>query len=363
MQPSATRKRRPWYRSKWVNLAIGSVVTVLCLWWAVRLMAEGRPMGEFLRDLRDRFRQANYVTVLPIWFVLFIFYWIKAWRWRLLLLPVAEYRTSTLFPPVMIGFAFNNVLPAHLGDLVRIIVFARQKGEPLTAVFTSVALERVLDAMAILALLGLGLGLMPQMADPGVRQSMLIAAAGICVALIGSAVYLIWTGPFVAAFEWIVSRAPLFPDGLRRKLVQMLEQGARGLSSLKHGHLLAGVTLSSLVQWSLNALVIHLSLWSFGIHVSPLVSCIVMGMTAFGVTVPATPGYFGVIQVCFSLVLRYFTDADAAVVAASIYYQLVQWVPVTAVGLAFFWQTGLRMAEVTEQAEEAAQSPGISPSR
>jgi uncharacterized protein (TIRG00374 family) len=321
-------------------------------------MAEGRPVGEVVEEISRAFSRANYVTLIPIWSVLFAFYWIKAWRWRMLLVPLKEFRIVTLFPPVMIGFAANNLLPAHLGDLVRVLVFSRQQRQPVSAVLASVALERVLDATAILALLGLGLLLTPEMTDPRVRTTMLVAAAGICMALAGAAVYLIWTKPFVSAFEAALARVPLLPDGWKQMLTLMLEHAADGLAALKQGRLWVGLTVTSLLQWSLNVLVIHLSLWSFGIRVSPLVSCIVMGATAFGVVVPATPGYFGVITICFLLVLQFFTDDNVGVGAASIYYQVAQWVPVTALGLYFFLRTGLDVAEVTENAEDIAALPG-----
>ncbi len=358
---SRSPDRKKWYRTKAFNLTVGLSVTVGCLWWAVHMMAAGRPIGEVLREIGDAFSRADYRSLLPIWIILYLFYAIKAWRWKLLLVPLGEFRTRTLFPPVMIGFAFNNLLPAHLGEFVRVFVFSRQQRQPFSAVLTSVVLERVLDAIAILAFLGLGLFLTPGIDDPNVRKAMAIVAGGICVALVGAAVYLIWTKPFVAAFEWCLGRVPLLPGGVKQKLAAMLEQGADGLASLKDSRLWVGLVFTSFLQWALNVLVIHLSLGSFGIHVSPLVSCIVMGVTAFGVTVPASPGYFGVIQVCFLAVLQFFTEDAVAIGAASLFYQMAQWIPVTATGLYFFLRTGLHVAQVTEEAEEAAAHPDASP--
>lgn len=342
--------RRAWYRTKTFQLILGTAVTIGCLWWAVHVMADGQPLSTFLLNLREAFKHANYLSLPLILALLYVFYRVKAWRWTMLLVPLGEFSTGSLFPPVMIGFAFNNLLPAHLGDFVRVFVFSRQQREPLSAVLASVVLERVLDAIAILTLLGVGLLFMPGMEDPRLRTTMGIVAAGICVALIGAAAYLIWTRPFVAAFEWCLDRVPLLPASFKTNLATMLEQGAAGLASLKHRHLWVGLLFTSYLQWSINVLVISLSLWSFGIRVSPLVSCIVMGVTAFGVTVPASPGYFGVIQLCFVAVLQFFTEDTVGVGAASIYYHLAQWVPVTAIGMYYFWRTGLQMAEVNKEA-------------
>src|SRR5688572_5401141 len=109
---------RPWFRSKWFNLGLGQFVTFTCLGYALYVMADGQPLGLVLRQIGDAFSLANYFTLLPIWGLLFGFYWLKAWRWRILLAPLGSYPTSCLFPPTVIGFAFNNILPAHLGEFV-----------------------------------------------------------------------------------------------------------------------------------------------------------------------------------------------------------------------------------------------------
>src|SRR5262249_12721349 len=149
--------------------------------------------------------------------------------------------------------------------------------------------------IAVLLILGGGLLLVPGLA-PSVQNTAVVFAGIAAIFIIGALAFVIWTGPFVAIFEAVLARLPLVPAGLRRKLTETLEAGASGMASLKQPRLLTGIAFSSLAQWLLNAALVHLSLWSFGIHVSAAVSCLVVGATAFGVTVPSSPGYFGVIQ-------------------------------------------------------------------
>ncbi|HTN02399.1 MAG TPA: lysylphosphatidylglycerol synthase domain-containing protein, partial [Planctomycetaceae bacterium] len=163
--------------------------------------------------------------------------------------------------------------------------------------------------------------------------------------------FVLWTRPFVRLFEAAMEWIPFLPAGLKKKIAGMLESGAEGLASLKDVRLLAGILATSQAQWLLNGLTVHLALWSFGIHVDPLVSCIVLGVTAFGVTVPSSPGYFGVIQLCFMAVLKFFTKDETAVFAASIYYHMIQYIPVTLIGLWYFNTTGLKIADVEATVE------------
>ena len=75
-----------------------------------------------------------------------------------------------------------------------------------------------------------------------------------------------------------------------------------------------------------------------------------MGVTAFGVTVPSTPGFFGVIQYCFRISLQPFGLNMAAVLGASVYYHLTQYILVTATGLFFLSRMGLRLGDLRREA-------------
>lgn len=349
---------KPFYKTKWFNVSLGVIVTLGCLWWAFQQMlidddGTKKTAAEVFAKISAAFRQADYRSLPVMWLCLSGFYWLKTIRWKFLLEPLGKFRPlRDLFPATITGFAFNNVLPAHLGEFVRVFVFSRQTRLPQAAVLTSIVLERIFDVIAILSFLALGLFLVDLgNLDPKYVQTAWVGAAGVCVALIGAAIYLIWTKPVLTIVGRVLNLLPFVPQGLRTKVMGILETAASGLASLRSPRLLSGILVTSFVQWILNGLTIHLSLWAFGIHVPFAVSAIVLGVTAIGVTVPASPGYFGVIQGCFLLVLNLFGADREVVFAASIYYHMVQWVPVTVIGLLCFSRAGLKFADIQEQAE------------
>ncbi len=351
-------RHKPFYKTKWFNFSLGLIVTLGCLWWAFQQMLDDdgtkKSAAEVFAKISAAFQKADYRSLPIMWACLAGFYWLKVVRWKFLLEPLGTFRAvRDLFPATIIGFAFNNVLPAHLGEFVRVFVFSRQTRLPQSAVLTSIVLERIFDVIAILTFLALGLFLadLGQL-DPKYVQPAWVLAAGVCVALIGAAIYLIWTKPVLAMADRVLNLMPLVPQGLRVKVMGILETAASGLASLRSPRLLSGILATSFVQWILNGLSIHLALWAFGIEVPFAVSAIVLGVTAIGVTVPASPGYFGVIQGCFLLVLKLFTEDHEVVFAASIYYHMLQWVPVTLIGMLFFSRAGLKLADIQEQADE-----------
>lgn len=295
------------------------------------------------------FRQANYWSLPPMMLVLFVFYALKAWRWKLLLRPVKELTTMQVTPALMTGFMANNLLPAHLGEFVRVFALGRQYNLEKTPVLSTVVLERVFDILAILLLLGISLpfieGLPPRL-ETGCRVFGAASLVGVIVLLI----YMTCTAWFVKLTRTVFSWFPFLPTKLTEGIVGMLETGAVGLESVRNPALLAGIAVSSVGQWLLNALMIFASLWAFGVDASYFDAVLVMGVIVFAILLPSTPGYFGVIQACFAAVLAdKFAKPD--VFGASIYYHMCQWVPVTLIGLVFANGMGLSLGDMQSAAK------------
>ncbi|MEZ6067473.1 MAG: lysylphosphatidylglycerol synthase transmembrane domain-containing protein [Planctomycetaceae bacterium] len=347
----------PFYRRKWFTVSLGLLVTIGCIVVALLAMAGDRPLGDVFRQIGDAFRQADYRTLPLMWGLLFLFYWLKAWRWTWLLSPLGRFSTREGFPPVMIGFAFNNLLPAHLGEFVRVYVFSKRHKVSNSAVLSTVVLERIFDILAILGFFLIGLVFVPGLPET-MRNVAWTFAAFVAVAVVGAVIYLIWTQPFVRLVEGVLARLPFVPAQVRSGVAHIMETGAAGLSSLKSAALVFHISWNSVLQWAINGLLMHISLWSFGVEVSPLATCLLLGVVAFGVTVPSSPGYFGVINALFVMVINEKTVGvtnEPAVFAASIYYHMSGYIPVTLLGLYFFNRTGLSVSQVQREAEEEAE--------
>ncbi len=342
--------KTPFYKSRPFLFVVGVSSSVFFLWLGMRGII-GDPQA--MADLGRAFREADYRTLPIIFVVLFFFYWLKAWRWRLLLSPVGDYRpVKDLLSPIMIGFAFNNVLPARLGEFVRCLVFAKRSKQPLTVSISSVVLERVFDVIAVLLYLGIGLIFVPGV-DPSIKTTAYILSAGSAVFVTCGLVYVLWTKTFVTIFETILKSVPFLPHWFTDKICRMLEAGAQGLESLKNVRTLIAILVISLIKWGLNASLFWLSLKSFDITVSPAVALVVMGVVAIGVAAPSAPGFFGIIQACFVGVLMVVDPnlQQSSVFAASVYYHMSQYIPVTLIGLGLAVKEGLSIKEV-EAAEE-----------
>lgn len=349
--------KKPFYHTTWFRGLVGFLVSAGCLWLAIKdMLAEPDAWSKIL----TAFRRANYASLPGILAILFVFYWLKAWRWQMLLAPVGRYRpVRDLLGPIMIGFGFNNVLPARLGEVLRCAAFSYQQKLSLAVSISSVVLERIFDGLAIVFYLTVGLFFV-QGLDPRVQQgAMAFSAAAACV-VAAAIVYVIWTKPFVNFLEGILKRVPLLPHALTDKLCRFLEAGALGLASLKDVRAIIVMLAISLVKWALNGLLVLLSLWSFDLpHTAPI-AMVLLGAIAFGVALPSSPGYIGVMQFVFMKVMQFFTADQEGVFAASIYFQFTQWLPVTAIGLTygmlFLVHSGMSLHQIEDLKEQLDES-------
>ncbi len=341
---------RSWWKSRGFQLALGLSVSLVCLWWAARDLVSN-PLAR--QQFFEAFRTADYLYLPVLLAMLVAFYGLKAFRWKLLLSPLGDFHTwRDCFGPMLAGFAVNNVLPARAGELLRVMVFARRTSQPVASVLVTVALERIFDMLSILLFLSIGLMSLPGMPDT-LRRSALVLGALALIGVVGAIVFLIWTRAFVQFITWALALVRV-PQGLREKIGQLLETAATGLASLKSPATLLAIVAVSLLQWALNGAMMLLALRSFGVHVPVPAAMVLLGVVALGVAVPASPGFFGVIQLCFTNTLQLFGVNSPAVLAASIYYHMIQYIPVTLCGLLWLSRSGFRMSEAQPEPDPAA---------
>ncbi|MEM9702132.1 MAG: lysylphosphatidylglycerol synthase transmembrane domain-containing protein, partial [Planctomycetota bacterium] len=218
-------------------VVLGIAVSVFCLWLAVRDVEWAK--------IPPAFAAADYRTLPLIGLLLIVFFWTKAMRWAALLRPLPRgseepFTAASVLPATLIGFAGNNVLPAHAGEFFRVAVVAKRWNTPAAGVLSTVVLERVLDVGAILALFAVSLPFVPGAGDE-YGGFVWLAAGCLGAAALGCGVFLWKTEAFVGLVGRLLNLIPLLPDGLKRGVPTMLGQAARGLDALRSGPTLLGV--------------------------------------------------------------------------------------------------------------------------
>ena len=313
----------------------GIAVSIACLYLALR--------GTNLREIASTLASANLWLAVPLLATQVAFYILKAVRWRLLLAPVHETTARRLAAPMMIGFMGNNLLPARLGELIRLHLGARVTRLSHTQVLATLVLERLFDFIAIVALFAAG-AIAVDNVPPTLVSAGYASAAVTTVAMIATVVYVSWT-PATLRLVRIVTR-PL-PGKVAGAVYRQLELGASGMAALRQPQLLAGIIGTSLLQWFLMGACIYWSFLAVGIDAPFAAVFVVLAATVFGVMVPAAPGFFGTLHLTFVLALTPFAVDEGPAMAAAVFYHIIPYAAVILAGAFYLRQmgTGLRGIE------------------
>jgi glycosyltransferase 2 family protein len=105
---------------------------------------------------------ASLASADPIWIGAAMFAYavnlaLRAWRWQMILAPVAAVPYPTVARVLLVGYGSNTIMPARLGELFRAEFCKTSFGLSRVWALTSIVVERLLDGLTVVACLGAGL--------------------------------------------------------------------------------------------------------------------------------------------------------------------------------------------------------------
>ena len=330
----------------WKTL-VGFLITGAALYFALR----GQDIGKILEGIAD----ANKFWLFASAFFATVVFWLRAWRWKTLLAPVApavSFRSR--LRATTIGFMANNLIPLRVGEFARAYALAKQERASMVGTMGSIVVERLFDAIFIFTFLFLS-PLLPGFPEANVdaRLQQTLARATIIVLpvfVLASLSLVLFPRQSVTFFEKTVGR--ILPHRLRRPVVDALEAFVAAFGSLKSPRLIGAAALQTVVHWGVNTFVFYCGFKAFGITPSYAGALFLQSVLALAVSIPQGPGFFGVWQLAASAVLQpIFGATPEQALAYGFGVHIVGFIPVTVIGLYHAWQLGLSLKEVQESEE------------
>ncbi|MCU0538493.1 MAG: flippase-like domain-containing protein [Desulfobacterales bacterium] len=332
-------------RKRTLHLAIGAAVTLLCIWLALR--------GVDLEQVARALAGARYGMVALAVAAMMAAHALRALRWRYLLCPVKRVGTGRLFSALMIGYAANSFLPAHLGELLRAFVIGKKSGIPAGAAFGSIVVERILDVIALIAVMGLVVIVHPFPAWVEASGVLMLAGA---LALLGLLVLAKrYEARTTALVRYLRNPLPQRMGGRIESLVLNFLHGVQPLAG--PGHYLA-VGVLSIGIWAGYAAVYYLCLAAFDLpqlHSLPWhAGLVVLVLTTVSVVVPSTPGYVGTFHYLCQVALLMFGVPASEALSYAIVAHAVGILPVTLAGVAAAQIEGIALLRTPAEPGDSA---------
>jgi uncharacterized protein (TIRG00374 family) len=283
--------------------------------------------------------------------LIMISYFLRAVRWRFLLAPVGQARLKYCFETTVIGFMVNFLVPpGRLGELARPYLLARRENLSASSAFATVFLERVLDLITVILLVGSRLLIGPAPSGARSEEAIYGLKVGGLVAFLAAGVGLMMMFVFVRhqepALRWIETLIQKLPHRVKGPAFRFVKAFGKGLGVLVDRSNFGWAAFLSIVLW-LN---ITLAFWTGARALDVVIpygaTFLVIGFLTVGVAVP-TPGAVGGYHVMCSLALTLlFGVGQNKAKAVALASHAIAFIPVSLLGMIFFTREGLSLGEV-----------------
>lgn len=259
---------------------------------------------------------------------------VRAIRWRFLLVGVDGVGTGSLVSATFIGMMANNLLPARLGEVVRAWVLARREQAQVPTVLASIVVERLLDIVALVAVLGLALVASPPLSSEGTGVFRHAGEIGLLLSA-GGMVGLLVAVRFQAAILKTGDRwAMRVQRAWALRGLDLLRRFLDGLCALGSVPQAAAVFGLSLVIWGAGVISLYVLAEGFGLGLTLVQTALVFVIVLFGIAIPSAPGFIGTFHgfAVAGLALVAGTEPTLAAAYATLLHGS-QWLAINAVGL------------------------------
>lgn len=336
----------------WVGIAVSALFILFLL-----LSIDSAELWEVVR-------KADYRYAIPAAAIYFIAVLFRSARWRYVLSPLRSIPVRRLYPVVVIGHAGNNVLPAHMGELIRAYYLAQRERFSGSAALATIGVERIYDGLTLLALAALSVVLLLLAGEfTGIgdlsRSAIIITAVGVAAIFVLGLVIITLLAVVPGASRLIYRLVNCLPPRFRpqaRELVRSFIEGLTILSTPKQHLMLA---LRTLPVWLGESAVYLTIAYSFGIQnyfdttaAFVFATILVTATSNLASAFPFAIGSIGPFEFISQLTLIALgVPAEVALSYALVAHLVALWLPVNLAGLALMLKHNLSLKQLTAPAD------------
>jgi uncharacterized protein (TIRG00374 family) len=295
---------------------------------------------------------AKYGYVVPALLAVYSGYLARAWRWQLLIAPLKPIPFRKIFPLLVIGFAWNVLIPLRVGELVRAHLLGQKENVSRSALLATVIVERVLDGVAIMALLALVGFLYPAL--PGwVDDFSRIALLLFGIALMGLVMFMVSEGLTLRLLGRLTT---LLPHALAARINGFAQAFVRGYLALRSPSRLFWIGVATATGWLIEVGTYAILFPAFGLNLAP--PAFVSATSFYAVVlnlatlIPSPPGFVATIEGFGVAALGVFQITAEAALSLTIVGHAIQLFVIVTLGLWALWHEHLTPSDVARRASD-----------
>jgi uncharacterized protein (TIRG00374 family) len=289
-------------------------------------------------------QQAQYIYLIPALALYFIGVGVRAIRWHFLLRSIKPIPSRALFPPVVIGYMANDILPARMGEIVRAYILGQQENVSKAAALVTIVVERVFDGLMMLTFIVAG-SFVLNFGDAELNARLRLVGTLFIAAIAGLAVLAGMPRRVERITNFFIRRVP--SESLRARATALTRSLLEGLGALRSPADSFAVYTLSLVAWLCETAMYGVIALGFNI-VAPfpvfLVACAFANLVTIA---PSTPGYVGVFDAPVIYVLTAFGVDQNLATSYTLVLHTALILPVTLLGFFYLWRAGISLTQMT----------------
>lgn len=304
--------------------AIGYVLTLVLAAVFIFLAVRHVRFDDAWRALRT----SNYWWLIPAFGAFVVATLMRVLRWRSLFAPGRRPPVGAIGAATLIGYLFNNIMPARAGEAARVVALTQRAGTPPAEIVGTVVVERAYDILSILVIFFCAAPWLPPVGWFGTAA----AFAGVMAALLGVAIWALAVHgdrPLRFVLRPLARLPRLSAERVERAGVEL----AAGLSGLRDRRVAVEALVWSLGIWLMSAFWAWLVLLAFQPTLGFDAGILVIVAIGLAMIIPAPPAAVGVFEAAGVLALKAYGISQTDALPFAIVLHVVNFVPFILAGM------------------------------
>ena len=301
--------------------------------------------GESIDEILEQLYGVDFSEILIAVLLLIFSCIIRAYRWKILLLPFCSLSFHRVFSSTMIGYFGNGVLAFRLGEILKSNSVV--KGFPIktSQAFGTVILERILDLIGVLIIFIMLIPWFP-FDDKYIRFGAFIFSVSLFMIIIF--IFLLYKYHLLKKMK----NLKIFSSGFGRKIFSEMNKTFEGIMVISQTKKFNLIFISSIFLWLIYFIVsiYVLKACSINLNIVEIGILLVLGSIAIGI--PALPGSAGTydVGIKYGLIILFNIGSSQALNYALVSHA-VSYFPLVIIGFVCFLLSNISFADLKEDKE------------
>ncbi len=298
----------------------GLLVTAVCMYLAVR--------GVALEDALDALGDSELLWLVPTLPVFALAIVLRGLRWWSVFERDERPPLRAIAYALLLGYFFNNILPARAGEAARIIALHRRAATPKAEAVGTVVVERLFDILALLIMLFACYPWLPEIS--WLRAAAIVGAVVVAVLLTLTFV--------VVRYEERAVHLLLSPlrrikrEGVAERLQAAAVNATRGFVALRSPRIAAYAMALTIASWTTLGVSYWILMQGFHLDLPFVAGILVTVAINLSLVLPSSPAALGVFEAATVIALRAYDVPHAEALSYALVLHLINLVPFLLIG-------------------------------